>query len=118
MGAGLGGGHFIGTAGYKAEVNRLIRALPRNTDSLLNQGWNEVTHPAKKSNTASRDFIEPDTGLKVLFDKGDPTASGFKSKDHYHVRNPESDSKGEYYLDKDGNPVPKNSVKSHIFPAK
>ena len=118
MGSGLGGGHYKGTAGYNAEVRRLIETLPRNPDKLLSHGWKEITRSEKQSNTTSRDFIEPKTGLKVLFDKGDPSAKGFKAKNHYHVRNPESNKKGEYYLDKDGNPVPKNSKKSHLFPTK
>jgi len=111
-----GEGYYSGTAGHKAEVNRLISSLPKNPDTLLNQGWKETTSKAKKENTNSRDFIEPLTGLHISFDKGNSSAKGFKGKDHYHARNPESNKKSEYYLDKDGNPVPKNSKKSHLFP--
>jgi len=116
MGGGLGGSHFTGTAGHKAEVIRIIDSLPKNPDNLLRHGWKEITHPAKRTGTTSRDYIESKTGLKILFDKGDPTETGFKAIDHYHVRNPNSDKKAEYYLDRYGNPIPKNSAKSHIIP--
>ena len=55
-------------------------------------------------------------GLKVRYDKGDPSQGGYGGKDHYHVLNPNSTGKHDYYLDKDGNPVPKNSKASHITP--
>jgi hypothetical protein len=64
----------------------------------------------------SKMYEDPDTGLKVRFDKGVASTSGYGGKDHYHVLNPNSTGKHDYYLDKDGNPVPKNSKASHIIP--
>lgn len=43
-----------------------------------------------------------------------PGSPGFEGKDHYHQRNPNSTGKGDYYLDIDGNPVPKGSKRSYI----
>lgn len=45
-----------------------------------------------------------------------PGSPGFEGKDHYHQRNPNFTGKGDYYLDIDGNPVPKGSKRSHILP--
>ena len=47
---------------------------------------------------------------------GSGISGGYGGKDHYHVLNPNSTGKHDYYLDKDGNPVPKNSKASHIIP--
>ena len=55
-------------------------------------------------------------GVQVRFDKGIPEQPGFAGKDHYHIMNPYSTGKGDYYLDVNENPVPKNSSKSHIIP--
>ena len=52
--------------------------------------------------------------MKIEFDKGVKGANGFKGKDHYHIKNPSSTGKSDYYLDINGNPCPKNSTKSHI----
>jgi hypothetical protein len=55
-------------------------------------------------------------GLTVRFDKGKKGNPGFGGKDHYHILNPNSTGKHDYYLDKYGNPVAKNSKASHILP--
>ena len=67
-------------------------------------------------NTSSRTFTDEKTGLNVRFDKGNKGAGGFGGKDHYHVINPDSTGKHDYYLDQLGNPVLKNSKSSHIIP--
>ena len=54
--------------------------------------------------------------LSIRFDKGKKGAGGYGGKDHYHVLNPKSTGKHDYYLDKNGNPGPKNSKASHIIP--
>ena len=115
MGKGYGIGLFNGTAGYNAEVKRLINTLPKNPDTLIQQGWREITHASVLSKGVNpRIFIEPKTGLTVHFDKARANKPGFEGKDHYHVRNPNSTGKKDYYLDKEGNPVPAGSKKSHI----
>jgi hypothetical protein len=119
MGGGFGGDHFQGTAGYNAEVKRLIETLPSNPDTLKKQGWTETTHPAVQSKgSRHRKFVNNQTGIHARYDKGEPNVTGFKGKDHYHVENPNATGKSDFYLDKDGNPVPYGSKKSHIFPGR
>lgn len=112
MGAGFHGG-FGGTKGKYREA---ILHLPKNPSSLLRRGWKEVTPLAMSKNTSSRMFSDSKIGLTVRFDKGIKGTVGFGGKDHYHVLNPKSTGKHDYYLDRNGNPVPKNSRASHIIP--
>jgi hypothetical protein len=111
MGAGFHGG-FGGT---KGAYSTAIKNLPKNPSNLLKQGWKETTPSNMAKNTSSKMYTNKD-GLRVRFDKGDHSQGGYGSKDHYHVLNPNSTGKHDYYLDKDGNPVPKNSKASHIIP--
>ena len=115
MGKGYGNGFFTNTHGNKEEIIRLISSLPKNPDTLINRGWVETTHEAVKSKGINpKIFKEKKTGLTVHFDKARPNKPGFEGKDHYHVRNPNSTSKKDYYLDIEGNPVPYGSRKSHL----
>ena len=91
------------------------QSLPANPDDLLNDGYNETSHPDAAAN-GRRTFENPDTGDEVHFDQGKPGQPGFEGQDHYHRENPASTSKQDRYLDSDGNPVPKGSKKSHILP--
>jgi hypothetical protein len=91
--------------------------LPRDPDDLVKKGgWREVTHPEMKANSNRREFVDPETGTKVAFDKARPGEPGWEGKDHYHIYNPNKTGKGDYYLDVGGNPVHKNSDASHIPP--
>lgn len=110
------GGNFGNTKGQKAWYKQKIRSLPKKTSSLLKQGWQDTTPKAMKENTSSKMFTDKESGLTIRFDKGDQFSKGFRGKDHYHVHNPNSTSKNDYYLDINGNPVPKNSKASHIIP--
>lgn len=91
------------------------KAFDKNPNKLLEKGWKDTTPTSMSQNTSSKVYTNKD-GLKVRYDKGDPSQSGYGGKDHYHVLNPNSTGKHDYYLDKDGNPVPKNSKASHIIP--
>lgn len=90
--------------------------LPKDPQELINVGWKDGTPPGMAKNTTSREYIDPETGLKVRFDPGKPGANGFEGKDHYHVINPNRTTKADYYLDSNGNPVAKGSKASHIVP--
>ncbi|WP_310552167.1 hypothetical protein [Paenibacillus glufosinatiresistens] len=90
--------------------------LPKDPQELINNGWKDVTPTGMAKNTTSREFIDPETGMKVRFDPGKPGANGFEGKDHYHVTNPNGTTKADYYLDANGNPVAKGSKASHIVP--
>ena len=83
---------------------------------MLEKGWQETTHPGMRDKSNSRDFFDPSTGITIRFDKGKPEAPGFRGKNHYHIENPNRTGKQDFYLDKDGNPVPKGSNASHIIP--
>jgi len=115
MGAG-NGGNFGNTKGNQINIKNKISSLPKNPNKLLNQGWEETTPTAMAKNTSSRTFKDKTTGLSIRFDKGNKDSNGYRGKDHYHIMNPNSTGKGDYYLDKLGNPVPKNSKASHIIP--
>lgn len=97
-------------------VKDLAGTLPDNPSELISDGWKDITQPEQAANSNSRTFENPKTGIQVRFDKGIPGQHGFGGKDHYHILNPNSTGKGDYYLDANGNPVPKNSSKSHIIP--
>jgi hypothetical protein len=93
------------------------KKLPRDPDDLVKKGgWKEVTHPEMKANSNRREFVDPETGTKVAFDKARPGEPGWEGKDHYHIYNTNKTGKGNYYLDANGNPVHKNSDASHIPP--
>ena len=90
--------------------------FPTNPKDLLNQGWQDVTHPTKAANTNMLDLLNPDTGQKIEFHPGKPGETGWEAVDHYHAHNPEKTGKLDHYLDKNGNPVAKGSNASHIKP--
>ena len=91
-----------------------IPRLYKSPSKLIKSGWKEITPAAMKKNTTSRMFKK--NGYTIRFDKGTKGMGGYGGKDHYHILNPSSTGKHDYYLDKFGNPVPKNSKKSHIIP--
>lgn len=115
MGAGTSG-LYNNTKGSKSIFSNRISSLPKNPNNLTKQGWKETTPPSMASKTSSRTFTDKNAGLNIRFDKGNKGAGGYGGKDHYHILNPNSTGKHDYYLDKNGNPVPKNSKKSHIIP--
>ena len=103
--------------GTKGHIVAAASSLPKNPDELLSNGWKEITDPRAKESSNSRVFREDSTGLRIRFDKGTAGENGFKGKDHYHIDNPDAkDKKVGRYLDKNGNPVNKNSKASHILP--
>lgn len=104
--------HYSGTKGHMVDV---ANNLPSNPNSLLGSGWTESSHPSAAS-AGTHTYEEDDTGLKITFDEKTPGAKGFKGKNHYHIHNPNATGDHDKYLDKDGNPVPKGSKKSHILP--
>jgi hypothetical protein len=106
-----------GTGGVAKGTSKFTyNNLPKNPKELLEDGWKDVTPDGMRKNTNSREYEDPRTGIRVRFDPGKPGAPGFEGKDHYHIYNPNRTGKGDYYLDKNGNPVPKGSKASHILP--
>lgn len=104
--------HYSGTKGYIASV---ATSLPANPLELVKNGWKDVSYP-KAAAMGHYELEEISTGLRIRFDKKTVGASGFKGKDHYHIRNPNATGNRDLYLDRKGNPVRKSSVSSHILP--
>lgn len=106
-------------SGTRGDIIELIRTLPPKPDAEFLKEWTEVVVEKAKGRTASREFYHKKTKLRVRFDPAEEGKPGFKGKDHYHVYNPNmSKSKTDRYLDKNGNPVAKDSNPSHIIPQK
>ena len=105
---------FNGTIG---DIIELINSLPPKPNAEFLKEWTEVVIEAAQGRTTSREFYHKKTKLRIRFDLGEEGKPGFKGKDHYHVYNPNmSKGKKDRYLDKDGNPVAKDSNPSHIIP--
>ena len=115
MGGGMGGS-FGNTKGTKASYRHIISSLPKNPNNLTKKGWTNTTPTGMSQNTSSQMFTNKNNGMRIRFDKGKKGATGYGAKDHYHILNPNSTGKHDYYLDKNGKPVPKNSKASHIIP--
>jgi hypothetical protein len=76
----------------------------------------EVTNMTYRANTSNRRYKDTQTGVKFEFHPAQPGKSGWQGRDHYHVENPNKKGKFDKYLDKNGNPCPKNSKPSHLTP--
>jgi len=87
--------------------------LPKDPDEILKQGYKETTHP-DADKVGRREFENPDSGDHVAWDTGRPGEKGWKGKNHWHRFNPNSRSRHDEFLDRDGNPVGKYDDKHHI----
>jgi len=85
---------------------------PPCSPSVLNKNWAETTHPTKQLRTDDKEYTNIVTGEVIEFH---PYNSLKEYKPHWHRINPNITGKYNYYLDKDGNPVSKNSKQSHIY---
>jgi hypothetical protein len=90
--------------------------LPKNPNDLLKKGWKDVTPEGMRNFTDRREYIDEESGYRVRFDPAKEGAKGFEGMDHYHIYNPNSTGKMDYYIDINGNPVRKYSNPSHILP--
>lgn len=103
---------FKGTKGHIATI---AADLPDTGQGLIDRGWKEVSHPAQAA-SGHHTYQEPSTGLRIRYDDPTAGAEGFAGKAHFHLLNPNATSSRDMYLDKNGNPVKKNSKASHILP--
>ncbi len=101
--------------GTKGDIVAIAASLPSTGEGLLAKGWVEVSHPAQAA-SGHYTYKNPSTGLRIRYDEPNPGAAGFAGKDHFHILNPNATGTRDMYLDKDGNPVKKNSRASHILP--
>lgn len=102
-------------SGTKGHIVAVASGLPKNGHELLDAGWKEISHPLQAL-SGSHTYEEPSTGLRIRYDEPEPGADGFAGKDHYHILNPNATGSRDMYLDKNGDPVKKNSKASHILP--
>ena len=111
---GDGAGDVVegGSGTIKSQIQELKSKTPQQ---LLNNGWQDITDPRMAANTTSLDLYNPETGLKIRFDKGVEGACGFEAIDHYHIYNDNyTNKKVDFYFDIDGHTVGKGSKASHI----
>lgn len=78
----------------------------------LNNNWKDITHPQKQLKTPDRTFQNINTNEIIEFH---PHNSNGQKQPHWHRRNPNASGRHDYYLDKNGQPVRKNSKPSHIY---
>lgn len=88
--------------------------LPKNPKN--SKKFRDTTDPRKRERTRYRNYKDDETGLEVEFHPKKEGEKGWQGKDHYHVENPNSKNKYDYYLDKNGNPCPKGSDRSQLSP--
>ena len=100
--------------GRGAGSGRYRYYLPKNPKN--SRKFRDITDPRKKERTRYRNYKDDKTGLEVEFHPGKTGEKGWQGKDHYHVKNPNSNNKNNYYLDKNGNPCPRGSDRSHLSP--
>ena len=101
-------------SGTKGHIVSVASSLPSSASTLLSQGWEDISDP-RGAATGHHTYRETTTGLRIRFDRGTPGANGFAGRNHYHILNPNAHNSRDMYLDSQGNPVPKNSKKSHIL---
>ncbi len=88
-------------------------SLPKNPEKDKN--WEDISHPEAKTNGHHK-YKNKKTGEEIEFDKGKLGNHGHKAHDHYHRPNPNSTGRHDEYLDKNLNPVGRNSEESHLYP--
>ena len=88
--------------------------LPK--DPAKSSKLKDVTHPRKRERTIDRTYRDEYLDLEMEFHPGKKGQDGWKGKNHYHVKNPNSTGRHDYYLDKDGNPCSRGSDRSHLTP--
>ncbi len=126
-------GHYAGTAGdtnttqrkdhgyqysgTKEDIAATASSLPEHGSTLESQGWNDISH-TKQAAAGSHTYEDSSTGLRIRFDEAKQGENGYAGQAHYHILNPDATGSKDLYLDKDGNPVAKNSKASHILPKK
>lgn len=85
---------------------------PPYTPDQLSSDWQETTDT--KNQSGSRNFKNDKTNEEIRFDPGKEGKPGWEGKNHWHRLNPNRTSKGDEYLDRFGNAVPRGSGPSHI----
>ncbi len=103
---------LFGGRGTNSGANKYY--LPKNP--YKSKRLKDITNSKKRELTKYRNFLDKDKNLEIEYHPAKQGEKGWRSKSHYHVKNPNSSGKHDYYLDKDGNPCPKGSDRSHLEP--
>lgn len=98
----------------ESEKRKKPKPLP-NGDPRYDSEWEDISHESARENDKYT-FKHKETGEEILWHPGTPGEPGHRGRDHYHRPNPDSNGKRDYYLDNDGNPVPKGHENSHLYP--
>ena len=98
---------------YKKKKGSVDEKL--SDDPLNDPNLEDVSHPQAKEQGRHK-FRDRQTGEIIEYDEAQSGKTGHKGHDHYHRPNPNSTGKKNYYLDSNGNPVPKGSESSHLYP--
>jgi hypothetical protein len=77
--------------------------------------WEDVTHPDQRK-AGHQEFQNPETGVKIRFDKGEPGRPGHEGHDHYHKYKEDPVTGKKTYFDSEGNPTKPHSGPSHLYP--
>lgn len=88
--------------------------LPKNPKK--SKRFEDITHPKQRENSGKLTFKNKETGLEIEFHPKQIGKNGWKGIDHYHIKNPNSTGKNDYYLNRDGKPCPRGSKGSHLLP--
>jgi len=94
----------------KGEVDDSLSADPFNDQNLK-----DISHPGSKEQGRHK-FQNKQTGEIIEYDEAQSGKAGHRGHNHYHKPNPNSTGRGDYYLDSKGNPIPKGSESSHLYP--
>jgi|GEM_PF-1142386 len=86
-----------------------------STDPLNDPNYEDMSHPNAREK-GHYQFRDKNTGEIVHHDRGKSGETGHEGHDHYHRPNPNSTGNHDKYLDAKGNPVPKGSEPSHLYP--
>ncbi len=87
------------------------------TNPKKDKNWRAISHPEAKR-FGHHKYKNQKTGEEIRLDKGDPQGTGHEAHDHFHRINPNTTGNYNEYLDQHGNPVPKGSNESHLYPPK
>ena len=90
--------YFVGDEAVLVHNYKKGDKLP-DPNELANSDWQDVTHSQQAKNTNSREYYNAASDTKIRFDPAKPGAPGFEGQDHYHIYNPNSTGKGDFYLE-------------------
>ena len=102
---------YRGTKGHIVSVANSLSYLGKN---FIGKEWSDISHPFQ-ADSGHFTYQELSTGLRIRYDIAKSGKSGFSNRDHFHILNPNATGTSDMYLDKNGNPVKKNSRASHIL---